>query len=257
MSSDRQLLAWKELDLGPQWVRRRPPPTAAPVDSPLLRHLEPPLRITGLDQDQDQSQDQGQDTWQQVADEVAGCVKCGLSESRRRTVFGAGSQAARWLLVGEAPKADEDASGDPFVGTSGRLLDQMLAAIGLSRGDVFITNLLKCRPPGDRDPAPVEANTCAAYLRRQIDLLQPDLILLLGEAAVQGVLQSQAALAEMRGRVHGFNAAHGEIPVVCTHHPDYLLRNLAHKKESWEDLCLAVEVAARQQSLRLASAAGG
>jgi DNA polymerase len=191
------------------------------------------------------------DSWQQVREEVANCRLCRLCEGRRHTVFGSGSERARWMLIGEAPGAEEDARGEPFVGQAGRLLDQMLAAIGLSRpDDVFITNVLKCRPPGNRNPEPLEADTCAGYLYRQIELLRPDLILLLGRFAVQSVLKTDASVAALRREVHTYRAAGGDIPVVCTYHPAYLLRNLPEKRKSWEDLCLAMEVATRQQALR-------
>jgi uracil-DNA glycosylase len=189
--------------------------------------------------------------WMQVRQEVSGCRKCGLCESRHRTVFGSGPQGARWMLIGEAPGAEEDARGEPFVGQAGRLLDQMLAAIGLSREhDVFITNVLKCRPPGNRDPSPLEAATCSPYLERQIDLVKPDLILLLGRAAVQSVLKTEATLGSLRRQVHRYARPHGEIPVVCTYHPAYLLRNLTEKRKSWEDLCFAMDVAQGQQALQ-------
>jgi len=147
--------------------------------------------------------------------------------------------------------AEEDARGEPFVGQAGRLLEQMLAAVGLSRADdVFITNVLKCRPPGNRNPEPLEAETCSGYLYRQIELLQPDLILLLGRFAVQSVLKTDASVAGLRRQVHTYRGTGGDIPVVCTYHPAYLLRNLPEKRKSWEDLCLAMDVAARQQALR-------
>lgn len=191
------------------------------------------------------------DSWQRVREEVSGCRRCGLCDSRRQTVFGSGSERARWMLVGEAPGAEEDAKGEPFVGQAGRLLDQMLAAIGLSRpDDVFITNVLKCRPPGNRNPEPLEAETCSRYLYRQIELLQPDLILLLGRFAAQSVLKSDASIAALRRQVHAYRSPGGDIPVVCTYHPAYLLRNLADKRKSWEDLCLAMDVAERQRVLR-------
>jgi DNA polymerase len=162
------------------------------------------------------------------------------------------------MLVGEAPGAEEDVRGEPFVGQAGLLLDQMLASIGLSRpDDVFITNVLKCRPPGNRNPEPVEAETCSGYLHRQIELLQPDLILLLGRFAVQSVLKTDASLAGLRGRVHTYPGTQGDIPVVCTYHPAYLLRNLPEKRKSWEDLCLAMDVAARRQAARIGAEAGG
>jgi len=191
------------------------------------------------------------DSWQRVREEVSGCRRCPLCESRRQTVFGSGSERARWMLIGEAPGAEEDAKGEPFVGQAGRLLDQMLAAIDLSRpDDVFITNVLKCRPPGNRNPEPLEAETCSGYLHRQIELLQPDLILLLGRFAAQGVLKTDASVAALRRQVHTYRYPGGEIPVVCTYHPAYLLRSLGDKRKCWEDLCLATDVAARQQARR-------
>jgi DNA polymerase len=228
MLNDRQLLAWNELELGPLWIRRQAPIAEAPATAGF--EAKPA------------------DSWLKVRDEVSGCRRCGLCESRRRTVFGSGPETARWMLIGEAPGAEEDASGEPFVGQAGRLLDQMLAAVGVSRRDeAFITNVLKCRPPGNRNPEPLEAATCSGYLHRQIELLQPDLILLLGRVAVQTVLETDASLAGLRRRVHQYRGSHGDIPVVCTYHPAYLLRNLVDKRKSWEDLCLAMDVAQRQQ----------
>lgn len=279
MLNDRQALAWRELELGPLWIARREDHGAGEAQAAEVETIatggaaddsslaEPPPEIgaaTSAD-----SLVQGErdaraadsapalDDWQKIREEVSGCQRCGLSASRRRTVFGSGSERARWMLVGEAPGAEEDARGEPFVGQAGRLLDQMLASIGLSRSDdVFITNVLKCRPPGNRNPEPLEADTCSGYLHRQIELLQPDLILLLGRFAVQSVLKTDASLAGLRGRVHAYRAAQGDIPVVCTYHPAYLLRNLPDKRKSWEDLCLAMDVAASRLAARAGAGAG-
>lgn len=243
MSRERREWAWGELGLGPRWVRRVPAGGGEPATSP---------QAGGDDADEPE---RAGDSWEAVRSEVSQCRRCGLCDSRRQTVFGGGSLQARWMLVGEAPGADEDAQGEPFVGMAGRLLDQMLAAIQLSRAtDVFITNVLKCRPPGNRNPEPIEARTCSAYLHRQIELLQPDLILLLGRFAVQSVLDTDASVASLRQRVHHYRARQRAIPVVCTYHPAYLLRNLPDKRKSWEDLCLAQDVAAQEQAARRAGA---
>ena len=245
MLTEQQLQAWDELELGPCWVRRGVP-ALAEAGARDQRH--------GSSERQERhAEEAGQpaDSWARIREEVSGCPKCGLCETRTRTVFGSGREDARWMLIGEAPGAEEDASGEPFVGQAGRLLEQMLASIGLSRAeDVFITNVLKCRPPGNRNPEPLEAATCAPYLHRQIELLQPDLILLLGRFAVQSVLGTGAALAGLRRQVHHYRAVHRDIPVVCTYHPAYLLRNPTEKRKSWEDLCLAHDVATRERELR-------
>ena len=248
MLNDRQLSAWNELELGPVFVSRAGPsspeaPAAgaadAPSDAPAVAAADAPTGAPAAD------------SWLRIREEVSGCRRCGLCESRRQTVFGSGSERARWMLIGEAPGAEEDARGEPFVGQAGRLLEQMLAVVGLSRADdVFITNVLKCRPPGNRNPEPLEAATCSGYLYRQIELLQPDLILLLGRFAVQSVLKTDASVGGLRRQVHTYRGTGGDIPVVCTYHPAYLLRNLPEKRKSWEDLCLAMDVAARQQALR-------
>lgn len=236
MLNSRQERAWNELGLGPQWLRRRRAPAA--VAGPFIESPDAPAGSA-------------QAPWAAIRAEVSGCRRCGLCETRKNTVFGSGSQSTRWMLIGEAPGAEEDRSGEPFVGQAGRLLDQMLASIGLSReADVFITNVLKCRPPENRKPEPFEVEACSDYLVRQIDLLQPDLILLLGRSAMQSVLKTDANIASLRQRVHHYTALHGRIPVVCTYHPAYLLRNLPEKKKSWEDLCLALDVAKQQQERR-------
>jgi DNA polymerase len=151
-------------------------------------------------------------------------------------VLGVGDRNADWLIVGEAPGADEDARGEPFVGQAGKLLDAMLAAIGLQRGDnVYITNVLKSRPPGNRNPEPDEVAACQPYLLAQIELIQPKLILALGRFAAQNLLDTDEAIGRLRGRVHQFQ----NVPLVVTYHPAYLLRNLPDKARAWEDLCLA------------------
>jgi DNA polymerase len=168
---------------------------------------------------------------------VAGCTDCPLHAKRNKTVFGVGDENADWLLVGEGPGADEDAQGEPFVGQAGKLLDNMLAAIGLKRGaNVYIANILKCRPPGNRNPEPHEALQCEPYLHRQIELIRPKLIIALGKVAAANLLASDASVASMRGRIHQYRG----IPLIVTYHPAYLLRSLADKAKAWADLCFAV-----------------
>jgi len=175
--------------------------------------------------------------WPEIKARVAGCTDCPLHATRKKTVFGVGDEAADWLFVGEGPGADEDAQGEPFVGQAGKLLDNMLAAIGLKRGsNVYIANILKCRPPGNRNPEPHEALQCEPYLHRQIELIRPKLIIALGRVAAANLLASEASVAAMRGKIHRYRS----IPLVVTYHPAYLLRNLPDKAKAWADLCFAV-----------------
>ena len=184
--------------------------------------------------------------WPALEQAVAGCQACRLCENRRNTVFGVGSRSADWLIVGEAPGENEDLAGEPFVGQAGKLLDNMLKAIGLSRqgdgaGGAYIANVLKCRPPANRNPLPEEVAQCEPYLRRQVELLQPKIILAMGRFAVQSLLQSTEPIGKMRGRVHEY---HG-VPVIVSYHPAYLLRSLPEKAKAWADLCLAMDVMQR------------
>jgi uracil-DNA glycosylase len=182
--------------------------------------------------------------WPALREAVAACTACPLCQSRRQTVFGVGSARAHWMVIGEAPGEDEDRQGEPFVGRSGQLLDRMLAALRLTRADeagvdparqVFIANTLKCRPPGNRNPAPEELAACEPFLQRQIELLQPRIILAMGRFAVQALLRTDAPVGKLRGRVHAYQG----VPLVVTYHPAYLLRNLPDKARAWDDLCLA------------------
>ncbi|HZZ93265.1 MAG TPA: uracil-DNA glycosylase [Usitatibacter sp.] len=171
-----------------------------------------------------------------LRDAVRECRACGLCAKRKQAVLGVGDPRAQWLFVGEGPGADEDEQGEPFVGQAGRLLDGMLAAIGLERGDaVYIANVVKCRPPGNRTPTAEEAQACAPFLDRQIELIQPKLIVALGKTAATRLLHTEASLASLRGQVHRY----GDVPVVVTYHPAYLLRTLADKAKAWEDLLFA------------------
>ncbi len=177
--------------------------------------------------------------WPELADAVAGCTACGLCTTRTNTVFGVGDQQAEWMLVGEAPGENEDLQGEPFVGQAGKLLDNMLAALDLARGrNVYIANVLKCRPPGNRNPEPDEVAQCEPHLKRQIALLRPKVIVVLGRFAAQSLLRSTTPIGKLRGTVHQYEG----IPVVVTYHPAYLLRTLTDKARAWEDLCLAREV---------------
>jgi uracil-DNA glycosylase family 4 len=189
--------------------------------------------------------------WPALRAAVAGCRACGLCDTRRQTVFGTGHPQAHCMVVGEAPGEQEDAQGEPFVGAAGQLLDRMLAALGLGRGDgtaggspaqqVFIANTLKCRPPRNRNPSPEELAACRPFLQRQVALVQPRVILAMGRFAVQSLLDSDAPIGRLRGTVHRW---HG-VPLVVTYHPAYLLRQPADKAKAWDDLCLAAELLAR------------
>jgi DNA polymerase len=217
------------MGLGPEWIERRGAAAAAAGDGN--------CRAAAI----------AQMTWEQIEAAVAACTACELCRSRTRTVFGIGSRSAPWMLVGEAPGAEEDARGEPFVGQAGKLLDNMLAAVGRSRAvdaprPVFIANVLKCRPPGNRNPLPEEVTACEPFLLRQIELLRPRLLLVMGRFAAQSVLHTDAAVGALRGRVHRLQIGGVAIPAVVTYHPAYLLRNLADKAKVWADLCLALDI---------------
>ncbi|NWG73604.1 MAG: uracil-DNA glycosylase, partial [Rubrivivax sp.] len=182
--------------------------------------------------------------WPGLREAVAACRACALCESRRQTVFGVGHERAHWMIVGEAPGEQEDLKGEPFVGPAGRLLDAMLAALDLTRApdtperQVYIANTLKCRPPGNRNPQPEEMARCEPFLVRQIQLVQPRIIVAMGRFAVQALLRTGDAIGRLRGRVHEYEG----VPLVVTYHPAYLLRQPADKAKAWDDLCLAAQV---------------
>lgn len=186
-----------------------------------------------------------QSSWAELQQQVKDCQACDLCKSRKQTVFGVGDEKPEWVIIGEAPGANEDEQGQPFVGQSGKLLDSMLASIGLSRQPggkgVFILNTLKCRPPDNRNPEPHEMQRCEPFLKRQLELLQPKIILCVGRFAITSLLNTKEAVGSLRGRVHHYAG----VPTIVTYHPAYLLRNLADKGKAWEDLCFAREVAAR------------
>ncbi|WDD93751.1 uracil-DNA glycosylase [Burkholderia sp. FERM BP-3421] len=174
--------------------------------------------------------------WDALSARVATCRDCKLCEKRTNTVFGVGDREADWMLVGEAPGENEDKQGEPFVGQAGKLLDNMLQALALKRGEnVYIANVIKCRPPGNRNPEPDEVARCEPYLQRQVALVKPKLIVALGRFAAQTLLKSDASIASLRGRVHTYEG----VPVIVTYHPAYLLRSLQDKSKAWADLCLA------------------
>lgn len=208
----RRELFLQEMGLGPVWHSR-----GAPAEAPALVEKSP------MD-------------WAELKAAVAGCTACELHKTRTRTVFGVGDENADWLFIGEAPGADEDAQGEPFVGQAGKLLDNMLKSIGLKRGsNVYIANVVKSRPPGNRNPLPGEIAACFPYLQRQIELIQPKLIVTLGKIASETLLGREATIASLRGKVHTYQG----IPLIVTYHPAYLLRTLQDKAKAWEDLCLA------------------
>jgi DNA polymerase len=184
-------------------------------------------------------------TWPTLRQAVPECTACGLYQSRRQTVFGVGNPAAHWMIIGEAPGEQEDLTGEPFVGAAGRLLDNMLRSLNLTREDapperqVYIANTLKCRPPRNRNPEPEELARCEPFLVRQIELVRPRLILAMGRFAVHSLLRSNEPIGKLRGRVHRYQG----VPLVVTYHPAYLLRNLADKARAWDDLCLAAQTA--------------
>ena len=231
-----------ELGLTPTWRRRGDalsiPPEApevavANVPEPMRRpeqgavspadNLSRDARIAAL-------------SWDEFAADVDACTACGLCKTRHKSVPGVGDIRAEWLFVGEAPGAEEDARGEPFVGQAGRLLDNMLAALGMARGrNVYIANVLKCRPPNNRTPEPFEAAACQPYLARQVELLRPKLIVALGKSAATLLLGTEASIASLRGRVHQYQG----VPLIVTYHPAYLLRSLPDKAKSWEDMLLA------------------
>ncbi|WP_175704492.1 uracil-DNA glycosylase [Burkholderia ambifaria] len=174
--------------------------------------------------------------WDTLAARVADCTSCRLCEKRTNTVFGVGDREADWMLIGEAPGENEDKQGEPFVGQAGKLLDNMLQSLALKRGEnVYIANVIKCRPPGNRNPEPDEVARCEPYLQRQVALVKPKLIVALGRFAAQTLLKTDASIASLRGRVHTYEG----VPVIVTYHPAYLLRSLQDKSKAWADLCLA------------------
>lgn len=178
--------------------------------------------------------------WLQLEREVAGCTKCELHKTRTQAVFGVGNRSADWLIVGEAPGRDEDRQGEPFVGRAGQLLNAMLAALGLAREDVYIANILKSRPPDNRDPRPEEVAACEPYLKQQIALINPKIILAVGRVAAQNLLKVDTAIGKLRGQ--RLEYPQPRVPLVVTYHPAYLLRSPQEKRKAWQDLLLARQI---------------
>ncbi len=244
MTSQRsEILA--ELGLTPHWVRRQVaavPPVAAAVAPPAeTRAAAPPADLTReipapAARDDDRAAHIALLRWKEFAADVDACNACGLGRTRNRSVPGVGDPEAEWMFVGEAPGTEEDGRGEPFVGQSGRLLDNMLAALQMTRQrNVYIANVLKCHPPNNRTPEPAEATACQPYLARQIALLRPRVIVALGRSAASLLLRTDATIGSLRGRVHDY----GGVPLIVTYHPAYLLRTPADKAKAWEDLLLA------------------
>jgi uracil-DNA glycosylase family 4 len=230
--SERRALLLDEMGLGPVWTRRAAPvvqPATAPAGPSPAEPVPAEPDVAAMDVPQ-------------LKAAVAGCTKCGLCRTRTRTVYGTGDERAQWLFVGEGPGRNEDLQGEPFVGPAGKLLDNMLRAIGLQRGaNAFIANIVKCRPTDpngrDRPPTPQESAACLPYLQRQIELIQPQIIVALGKTAAVTLLNADPAIAvsELRGKVHRYAGR----PLIVTYHPAYLLRSLTDKRKAWADLCLA------------------
>ena len=239
MSSRRELFL-EEMGLTPLWRLRTSRAGAAGLDSvpaaaggtgtAAQAVLQSPVDAA------DRAARVGLMDWVDLKAAVTACTACGLRKTCTQTVFGVGDEQADWLLVGEAPGAEEDARGEPFVGQAGKLLDAMLAGIGLKRGeDVYIANVLKCRPPGNRNPEAAEVAQCSPYLLRQVELIRPRLILAMGRFACQTLLDTDASIGSLRGRVHRYQG----VPLIVSYHPAYLLRSLPDKAKAWEDLCFA------------------
>jgi len=233
---------FEELGLAPTWVRRLPrghtseapvahqphdvdaaPQTLSGTSAGVLEPIASQEAVESLD-------------WPALQARVSTCKLCRLCEKRTQTVFGVGDRQADWMLIGEAPGENEDKQGEPFVGQAGKLLDNMLRAVSLTRSEnVYIANVIKCRPPGNRNPEPDEVARCEPYLRRQVALVKPRLIVAMGRFAAQSLLKTEASIASLRGRAHEYAG----VPVIVTYHPAYLLRSLPEKAKAWADLCLA------------------
>jgi DNA polymerase len=179
--------------------------------------------------------------WDELQLRVTQCRACPeLVRNRSQTVFGVGNREADLMVIGEAPGRDEDRQGEPFVGRAGQLLNRMLQAMGFARERVFIANILKCRPPSNRDPRREEALCCEAFLLRQLELVQPEVILSVGRISAQNLLKTDTPIGHLRGRLHYFGEA--RIPVVVTYHPAYLLRSPEQKAKAWQDLQMVLKV---------------
>jgi DNA polymerase len=228
----------KEIGI-PVWRLRGAPAVPAPVATPVstepVLEIATPAALEGAAQ--------GADPWSELQAKVRACTLCGLHRGRTQTVFGIGRRDARLFVIGEAPGADEDRQGEPFVGRAGQLLNAMLRSIGLPRAEVYIANILKCRPPNNRDPEPSEQSSCTPYLSQQIELVQPRVLLAVGRIAAQWLLQTDAPIGRIRGRVVSYGPRN--TPLVVTYHPAYLLRSPLEKAKAWADLCMVKELLSR------------
>jgi DNA polymerase len=242
MSESRRLAYLEALGVD-VYVSRGRAPTPVPAPAALVEAAttgapEPaPVALRGLEAGLD---------WEPLRELVSGCTRCALHETRTQTVFGVGNPRARWMFIGEAPGAEEDRQGEPFVGRAGQLLNAMIKALGFGREDVYIANVLKCRPPGNRDPRPDEAAQCRGYLERQIELVSPKIVVAVGRIAAQNLLATDAALARLRGKVHPLGPRGW--PLVVTYHPAYLLRSPGEKRKAWQDLLFAMQVFRRLEA---------
>ena len=183
--------------------------------------------------------------WDTLRTRVLSCTRCELHKQRTQAVFGVGNRAAEWLIIGEAPGAEEDRQGEPFVGRAGKLLNNMLLAIGLKREEVYIANIVKCRPPNNREPTPDEAQSCSPYLARQVALINPKIILAVGRVAAQNLLKTDRPVGSLRGKHFCYDNT--DIPVIVTYHPAYLLRSPQEKHKAWQDLLAAKEIFSSQR----------
>lgn len=226
----------KELGLTPVWHLKSTVPTHGEILTSQSFEINKLAFSPGPAKDSQRPQEIQLMNWEQLKLSVSHCTACPLSQARTQTVFGVGGENADWLFVGEGPGAREDAIGEPFVGQAGKLLDQMLAAIGLKRDhQVYIANIVKCRPPNNRNPSLNEARQCEPYLTRQIELIKPKLIIALGKVAAQNLLGCEDSISSLRGKIHDYSS----IPLIVTYHPAYLLRSLPEKAKAWKDLCFA------------------
>jgi DNA polymerase len=217
-------------EIGIPVFKLRAPAIGAPVPAPFVAEPEAAANVTVA----------SEDVWSDLAQRVRACTSCALHKTRTQTVFGVGRRDARLFVIGEAPGADEDRQGEPFVGRAGQLLNAMLRAIGLPRSEVYIANILKCRPPNNRDPQPEESSCCTPFLSQQIALVEPRALLAVGRISAQWLLQTDTPIGRLRGRVLTYGERN--IPLVVTYHPAYLLRSPLAKATAWTDLCLVKDL---------------
>ena len=242
MLDSKRARAFEALDLGPVWVSRSRVAASAPArsDDEHLSDRQSSPSDPGSALARETLPIGVDERWKALGARVSACRACPLGSSRQNPVLGGGNTHAPWMLIGEAPGAEEDRLGEPFVGRAGALLDSILQAVGLDRNrDVYISNVLKCRPPGNRNPEPAEVSRCEPHLAEQVSLVAPRLLMLMGRFASQTLLRTDASIASLRGRVHRIELGGRTIQAVVSYHPAYLLRNPADKRLAWADWCLA------------------